>query len=122
MWPGPVTGERADIPSHEGWSDWWASTANTAVGSYWLRVDAGTFDVFAGAATTTINETSSQEDRADALGDERPCTRSHQVRGSTAGRRGGHIPRPPPAATTATTSVDIDLTNSGYELMEHLVY
>jgi hypothetical protein len=45
-----------------------------------------------------------------------------ELRARKAHRRGGYAPRPPPATRTAPASVDVDLTESGYELLCELCY
>jgi hypothetical protein len=105
-----MMGEAAGIPGHGGWPEFLATAAAALA----------TSGVVTGAAPTVSNETASQEVRHDARAwwFEVPAD-CPQPRASTGRRRGGHASRPPPAARNASApaSVDVDLTDSGYELL-----
>jgi hypothetical protein len=108
---GSMMGEAASIPGHGGWPEFLA-TATTAL---------VTSCVITRATPTVSNETASQEVRPCARRMERfeVPTDYPRPRASTVRRRGGRTSRLPPAArnATATASVDVDLTDSRYELL-----
>jgi hypothetical protein len=71
------------------------------------------------AVPAVSNDTASHKVRLDARRMERcEVSASLPSRASTGHRRGGHTPRPPTTRNaTAPASVDVDFTDSGYELL-----
>jgi hypothetical protein len=118
-WLGPVPARTIGTAAHGGGPDWWAKVAAAALGPYCLRADASPSIVITRAAPAASNETTSQAFERFEV----PTTAS-EFRARKARRRGGYAPRPPPAARTtiAPASVDLNLTESRYELLCEICY
>jgi hypothetical protein len=102
-WGGPaVAGLAAGLPGAPGGA--WPSPVPAGT--------AGPSMVVTGAAPAASNETPSQAYERFEV----PANPS-DLRTRKARRRGGYAPRPPQATRTAPASVDVDLTESGYELV-----
>jgi hypothetical protein len=118
-WLGPVPAGTIGTVAHGGGPDWWAKAAAVYLGPNCLCADASPSVVITGVAPVASNETASQAFERFEV----PTTTS-EFRARKARRRGGYAPRPPPAARTAITpaSVDLKLTESGYELLCEICY
>jgi hypothetical protein len=96
--------------SHGGWPEFLATAAAALANSR----------VVTAAAPAISKDTTSQEVRLDARHMElfEVPADPFPSRASTGRRRDGHARRPPPAARNAApASVDVDLTDSGYDLL-----
>jgi hypothetical protein len=95
---------------HGGWPEFLANAAAALANSR----------VVTAAAPAVNNDTTSQVVRLDACHIElfEVPAGPFPSRASTGRRRGGHARRPPPAARNAALApMDVDLTDSGYELL-----